>query len=123
MERKKLMEDNCSFCNNELADFNKQVFDNFKKLGIMPKNSPYFCKMCYRTFSRVRLLEEFLLNDEVKCSHCGEKYEHFRVLFDGRGYTAYCECKSCHNEIKITMSTYGHLEIEDKNQIQVATSV
>jgi len=113
----------CSFCESEVRDFNKQVFDNFKELGILPKNSPYMCRNCYRTFSRVHLLEEFLLNDEIKCNKCGESQIHFRVLFDGVGHTAYCHCKNCHNEITITMSTYGHPEIEDNNQIQVAPSV
>ena len=113
----------CSFCDGDLHDFNKQVFDNFKELGLLPKNSPYMCRNCYRTFSRVHLLEEFLLNDEVKCSSCGEIHRHFRVLFDGFGRTAYCECKNCRNEIIITMSSYGHPTIEDKSQVQIAPSV
>ena len=112
----------CGFCNEQLKDFNKQVFDNFKKLGILPKNSPYMCRNCYRTFSRVRFLEEFLLNNDIQCSNCGQTHEHFRILFDGFGHTAYCDCKSCHNEITITMSSYGHPIIEERTQVQVAPS-
>ncbi len=115
--------DKCGFCEGQLHDFNKKVFDNFKELGILPENSPYMCRNCYRTFSRVHLLEEFLLNDEVTCSNCGEKHKHFKIIFDGLGHTAYCVCRECHHEIVITMSSYGHPTIEDKGQIQVSPSV
>lgn len=114
----------CSFCNNsDMGNLNITTFDRFKEMGIIPKSSPYMCRNCFITYSRVHLLEEFLIHDDIKCTECGKEHTHFRILFNGNGHTAYCDCKSCHNEITITMSSYGHPKIEDKAQIQVAPSV